>query len=120
MSVSENLSGYCVRWVSGMNDYDLDNAARRYDPNAVPNRANLTKVVSRLMAWTNQNSDGWAYWPKPVRAAARAMELIESTTNPENERREREDASDAETVSALRPIKSFLTRMGVDHSTIIG
>lgn len=103
-----------------MNDYDLDNAARRYDPNVVPNRAKLTKVISRLMEWTNQNSDGWAYWPKPVRAAARAMELIESTTNPENERREREDASDAETASALRPIKSFLTRMGVDHSIILG
>lgn len=25
----------------------------------------------------NRNSDGWAYWPKPFRAAARLMEPVE-------------------------------------------
>lgn len=103
-----------------MNDYDLDGAARRYDPAVVPNRARLTEVVARLRDWTNGHSDGWAYWPKPVRAAAKAIALIDSTTTPENDRRAREDATAAETVAALSPIKAFLTRQGVEHSTILG
>lgn len=102
-----------------MNEYDLDEARRRYDRDEVPNRARLTVAVSNLRDWTDQNSDGWAYWAKPVRAASRAMALIESTTFEENRRRSEQDASDAETVAALRPIKAFLTRQNVSHATII-
>ncbi len=102
-----------------MNDYDLDSAERRYDPREVPNRARLTATVSALRDWTNHNSDGWAYWPKPCRAAARAIELIDSTTNAENDRREATDATAAETAAALRPIKAFLTRQGVAHEEVL-
>ena len=102
-----------------MNDYDLDSARRRYDPAVTPNRAYLVAAVSALMDWTNRNSDGWAYWPKPVRAAARAMELIASTTTAENTRRETEDATDAETAAAIRVIRSFLTRQGVAHESVL-
>jgi hypothetical protein len=55
-------------------------------------------------------SDGWAYWPKPCRAADKAMALIDSTAYPEYDRREREDITEAEMLAAVRPIKSFLTR----------
>ena len=75
--------------------------------------ANTT--LGNLVVWTNCNSDGWAYWPKPCRAASRAIALIESTTNQENERRSREDATAAETTAALKPIKAFLTRQGVQE-----
>ena len=102
-----------------MNDWDIESAQRRYDPSVVPNRHYLANVVSALQDWTNHNSDGWAYWPKPVRAASRAMELIESTTWEENTRREEEDATDAEVVAALRPIKAFLTRQGVRYGTVL-
>jgi hypothetical protein len=102
-----------------MNDYDLDEAERRYDPGQTPNRAHLTATVSALRDWTNRNSDGWPYWSKPSRAAARAMGLIEATTWEETERRATEDATDAETKAALSPIKAFLTRQGVAHDTVI-
>ena len=101
-----------------MNDYDLMQAESRFAE--TPNRLRLTKSVQNLRRWTNQNSDGWAYWPKPVRAASRAIGLIESTTWDENERRMREDATDAETVAALKPIKAFLTRQGVPHALAAG
>ena len=102
-----------------MNDYDLDSATRRYNPAVTPNRAHLTAVVSALRDWTNRNSDGWAYWPKPVRAAERAIELIDSTTNAENDRRATQDATDAETAAAIRVIRSFLTRQGVAHESVL-
>lgn len=102
-----------------MNDYDLDDAVRRYDPAVTPNRAYLAATVSALRDWTNHNSDGWAYWPKPVRAAARAIELIDSTTTEENIRRETQDATDAETVAALSVIRAFLTRQGVAHDSVL-
>jgi hypothetical protein len=101
-----------------MNDWDLAQARRRFHPSAVPNRAHLVEVVEALREWANANSDGWAYWPKPCRAASKAMALIESTAYPEYQRREDEDATGAETKAALVPIKAFLTRQGVPHSVV--
>jgi hypothetical protein len=102
-----------------MNDWDLDRALRSYSPSTTPNRAYLAAVVANLAEWANQNSDGWAYWPKPVQAARKAIELIDSTTNAENDRRQRVDATDAERVAALRPIKSFLTRHHIPHADVL-
>lgn len=93
-----------------MNDWDLAQAQRRFDAAVVPNRAALTGVVDRLRMWANANSDGWAYWPKPCRSAAKAIALIDSTSYPEYGRREVEDATAAEVKAALSPIKAFLTR----------
>lgn len=102
-----------------MNEYDIVEAQRRYEPGTVPNRAYLTEVVAALADWTNHNSDGWPYWSKPVRAAARAMELIDPPTWGETETWRREDITDAEVAAALRPIKAFLTRQGVRHETVL-
>lgn len=93
-----------------MNDYDLESAVRRYGRGETPNRLALALVVANLAHHTNYVSDGWAYWSKPCRAAAKAIELIESTAYPEYERRQHEDITDAEMRAAVRPIRSFLTR----------
>ena len=93
-----------------MNGYDIAQALRRYGRGRTPNRLALTTVVANLCHETNRVSDGWCYWPKPCRAAAKAIALIESTAYPEYERRQREDITDAELRAAVRPIKSFLTR----------
>jgi len=93
-----------------MNDYDLEYARQRFARASKPNRLALTLMVANLAEATNQVSDGWAYWPKPCRAAAKAIALIESTTNAANEAQEREDVTDAEMAAAVRPVKAFLTR----------
>lgn len=97
-----------------MNDYDIDHALRRFDDVDTPNRFTVAVVVNNLAYWANQNSDGWAYWAKPQRAAQKAIALIVSTTNQANDEQERTDATDAEVKAALIPIKSFLTRQGVE------
>lgn len=93
-----------------MNDFDLARACQRYTEERTPRRLALTLVVTALAEQTNRVSDGWAYWPKPCRAADKAISLIESTAYPEYERRQREDITEAEFKAALTPIKSFLTR----------
>jgi len=93
-----------------MNDYDLQSARSRYGRGETPNRLALALVVDNLAEQTNMVSDGWAYWSKPCRAAARAIEHIESTAYPEYERRQHEDVTEAEMLAAVRPIKAFLTR----------
>jgi hypothetical protein len=96
-----------------MNDYDLQMARSRFTRSTTPNRLALVMVVDNLREWADQNSDGWAYWPKPCRAAAKAMALIESRTSRENDEQEANDITDAEMKAAVRPIKAFLTREGV-------
>lgn len=104
-----------------MNDYDLEMARSRFTHASVPNRLALVMVVDNLREWADDHSDGWAYWPKPCRAAERAMSLIESRTNRENDAQEAEDITDAEMLAAVRPIKAFLTRVKAtpEHREII-
>lgn len=96
-----------------MNEYDLEVAYNRFWEGNTPNRFHLVLVVHRLRQWADENSDGWAHWPKPGRAASIAMSHIESRTNRENDQQEREDITDAEFRRALAPIKAFLTRQNV-------
>src|SRR5574338_536809 len=114
----ENRSrgGATVRFMS---EYDIDVALRRFDPGRTPNRAYLAAVVDALRDWANSNSDGWAYWPKPARAARRAFELIDGYTTPDRTAQEEYDATDAEVRAALAPIKALLTRQGVRHETVL-
>jgi hypothetical protein len=100
-----------------MNDYDIAMARRAFADHPV--LAPAVEIVANLRDWTNQNSDGWAYWPKPCRAAARLIELIERDGTWEARYGARDDATPEELKAALRPIKSFLTRQGVPHSEVL-
>lgn len=99
-----------------MNEYDLDHAVDRFLRATLPNRLAVALVVRNLAVETDWVSDGWAHWPKPSRAAARAIALIESRTYAENEAQEANDITDAEMRAAVRPIRSFLTR----HASVYG
>jgi hypothetical protein len=95
-----------------MNDYDRAYALRRFGRGNTPRRHLLATLVDALADWADHNSDGWAYWLAPRRAALRAMELVKSTTNDANDAQERQDCSEAEYKAALRPLKTFSTRHG--------
>lgn len=86
-----------------MNDWDIDQAIAWHTRASRPNRLGAALVINNLAEWANAHSDGWAYWPKPARAAARLMELADDT-------RADEDCTDAELAAAVRPVKSFLTK----------
>jgi len=96
-----------------MNRWDIERSVNMYAEHPVLGPATLT--IQNLMRWTDENSDGWAYWPKPTRAAAKLMELIERDGTWEYvSGGDREDATVEEYRAALRPIKSFRTRQDAD------
>jgi hypothetical protein len=94
-----------------MNEYDVADAATRYFHHPILNPA--TRTLVELVAWTNRNSDGWAYWPKPCRAAKQLQELI-GTTRTYLDDPERESVTVEDLKRAYRPLRSFATRHGVD------
>lgn len=80
-----------------MNAADIDWAVERHARHPVLSRA--TKILSALKDLVNANSDGWAYWPHPVRAADKIITLIESG-----------DGTEEDLKKAIVPLKTFLTR----------
>ena len=96
-----------------MNEWEIDNAIDQWwnDPDLGP----AIRTLNSLREVTNTNSDGWAYWRKPARAADKLMTLIQqherwhaaSTHSP----RQGERATPAALRKALVPVKAFRTRM---------
>lgn len=94
------------------NDHDIADAVARYGD--LPNLGQAARTLDRLADWANHNSDGWAYWAKPRNAARRLVELIAGV-----DRFDPEDVTAEALALALRPVKAFLTRQGVDHAEIL-
>lgn len=99
-----------------LNQFDIEtaqiNAAHDFHR---PNAQEAVLTLARLMEWTNSNSDGWAYWRKPVAAATKLQVIVRDRHYYDFEQ---EDVSARELKAAYTPIKAFLTRQGVAHSEI--
>lgn len=99
-----------------MNDWNIDHAEHLYADHPVLGPA--TRTLANLANWADANSDGWAYWPKPARSAARLMELIQG----DGTWQAREDADQRATPEAYRkalvPIKAFRTRQAADFDIV--
>lgn len=91
-----------------MNEWEIDNAYRRYRDHPVLGPATIT--LCALRDATNACSDGWAYWPKPCRAARKLQELITGDPTRSYHDDERADATAAKLRAALAPIKALRTR----------
>lgn len=100
-----------------MNEYDITHAMHQAQAKRLPNLRRGAVILCNLRDWANDNSDGWAYWPKPARAAAKLMDLLDGPTLYS---RGAKDCTEAQLKAALTPIKSFLTRQQVDHSEVFG
>lgn len=87
-----------------------------------PNAQAAVLTLARLMEWTNSNSDGWAYWKKPLAASKKLQVQVQRLYfAPRPGRMDistDQDISAQELKAAYTPIKSFLTRQGVAHSVI--
>ena len=102
-----------------LNESDIEEA--QYKASEDIHRPNLQQAVltvARLMEWTNANSDGWAYWEKPSNASNNLQTAINRRYFGAWNNRIKDDLTASELKSAYTPIKSFLTRQGVDHSLI--
>lgn len=99
-----------------MNEFDIQDLQGRFSDD-LPNLRRGVQVLTSLMEYANNNSDGWCYWPKPSRAANRLQERLQAASNAYR-RGDVEDMTGAELTSVFRPIKAFLTRQGVAHSEV--
>lgn len=98
-----------------MNEYEVEDAGATFDSTDTPNLATGARILSELVDWANSNSDGWAYWPKPARAARALMERLQEARTTYFKGHEVKDLTDSQLKQALAPIKAFLTRQGVPH-----
>lgn len=100
-----------------MNEYEIETVQRKIDAgyyDGLPNFQRAVGILDRLHDWANNNSDGWASWPKPSRAANSLMGWIFRTENSMRFRSDQvQDISDADLKKAITSIKSFLTRQRV-------
>jgi hypothetical protein len=100
-----------------MSEHVINDRVAAYVDHPVLGPATLT--LANLRDAADANSDGWAYWPKPARAAARLMELIERDgTARYRFDDERADATAAELRKAYAPIKAFRTRSGLTFEIV--
>ena len=95
-----------------MNEYEIDDRARQYREHPILGPA--TRTLEALKDCANHNSDGWCYWLKPSRAAAKLMEMVERDGTARYAHGDRDDVTAAEYRRALSPIKAFRTRTGLD------
>lgn len=98
-----------------MNEYEIDDALARYRGHPVLGPA--TQTLANLRDAANANSDGWAYWPKPCRAAKKLQELIQGERLSRFDD-ERADATPALLRAAYTPIKTFRSRQGLEFEIV--
>jgi hypothetical protein len=93
-----------------MNGYEIEDARARWRDHPVLGPA--TRTLANLRDYADETSDGWAYWPKPCRAAKKLQELIQGEAGFTRYDDEREDATPAALKQAYAPIKAFRTKQG--------
>lgn len=89
-----------------MNQAEIEFAARQ--SHACPNVRKGAHLLLRFMQSINEQSDGWAYWPKGRQAAAKLIALLKTAGNimyPTHG-----TISNADLIKAITPIRSMVTR----------
>ena len=94
-----------------MNRWDIDEAVIRWRCHPILGPA--TRTLAALRDAADATSDGWAYWPKPTRAAAKLMQLIEGDRRTDWWDDERVDVTSDALRKAYAPIKAFRTTTGI-------
>jgi hypothetical protein len=98
-----------------MNEYEIYEARDLLtrDRDATPVAAAASETLASLMEYANGCSDGWAYWPKPSRAAAKLQTLVAQARlgmRGWQQGNELAAPSEQQYAEALRPVKAFRTR----------
>ena len=108
-----------------MNTWDIDEAVLRYHADPVLGPA--TRMLAAVRDLADERSDGWCYWPKPVRACHQLITLVEradqrwhAQTSWRGSATAPAAVTMAEVKKALGPIKAFCTREHLSYPTVEG
>jgi hypothetical protein len=102
-----------------LNEYEIGTAEQAFDTYETPNLSAAAQTLTNLARYANENSDGWAYWSKPKSAAKALMTQIQHALVEYHRGGVVDDTTGPHLSKVYTPIKSFLTREGVDWRTII-
>ena len=91
-----------------MNEWEIDTARAEHVNHSVLGPA--TQLLYDLKELANDNSDGWAYWRKPLHAAKKLMAMIQDPTS----------ADEATFKKAQTPIKILCTKYNFAFPSIKG
>jgi len=89
-----------------MNQSDIEIMAS--NSHACPNVRKGVAILHTLMESVNAQSDGWAYWSAPSKAATRLMDLLRTAGNIQHDTHG--TISEQELRKAVSPIRSMATR----------
>lgn len=101
-----------------MNEYEIGEARHLSAKLELANLHKGARALAELRDWTNQNSDGWPYWSPPNRASQKLQGALAKMRTDYYLGREAQDITPSDLARFCSPIKSFLTRQGVDHGLI--
>ncbi len=88
-----------------MNQNDIECGYR--NRHACPNVAKGFRLLYRLMQAVNDQSDGWAYWQAPGKAAEKLMDLLRTAGNLWYDTHG--TITDAQLKAAITPIRRMVT-----------
>lgn len=101
-----------------MNDYEIDSARNWFSPADHPRLHDAVEGLNRFVGWVNNNSDGWAYWKAPQKAAdrliAKLQEKREAISRTHYSSEWVEDLTKEEWASLWRPIRRLMGDQKVD------
>lgn len=90
-----------------MNTYEIDESVQRWRNH--PTLGPASRTLANLRDCADNNSDGWAFWPKPCRAAKQLQELLQAN-DPHRREWNHKEPTAIEVKVTYRPIRAFLTR----------
>jgi hypothetical protein len=102
-----------------LNEYEVRDIATLFTGEGVPNLDKAAKGLENLMIWTNQNSDGWAYWKAPLRASEPLMLRLMEAESDFRRGHDLADLSEAQMKLFFKPIRDLLSNLGHDADAIL-
>lgn len=99
-----------------MNTWEIDQNRQTWRRHSLLGPA--TQTLANLRDAADANSDGWAYWPKPARAARKLIQLINGENQQVRWNEARPDVTLASLRAAYAPIKAFRTRTGIQFEIV--
>jgi hypothetical protein len=103
-----------------LNEYDIDMLVDRFeDQTAAPHVVKGVLALDRFRDWTNRNSDGWAYWKLPAKAADKLMDRLEEAQRQYRRGGLCEDMTPQQLAALLRPVRALMRKHGVEDTDAI-
>jgi hypothetical protein len=103
-----------------LNSDEIDDLQDYFRGPEIPeNVRKAASALQRLKDWTNENSDGWAYWKAPLKAAEPLMLRLMEAESAWRRMKPVEDITEPRMDLFFKPIRDLLSNLGHDAESIL-